>query len=257
MYVVACKATLSLQNHLSLHINLPHHPLCPETLKQLVAYPAYSYLTTILIVSADATLGDALKGFWHALYACVQVLSLTIFSLQLIGPAHFTSHVIAAVAVAVSAFVVALPEGTNLMCKRIVFGQIVIVYVGTAIHSSTAQPDHDQDDKVLMHPIQVASSTMLGALASVLAMLFPNLVCYYEASFLAMLSPHLGSHQVYLFTYMYTTYTCLFSFLLFLHFLFWYGYQCLICCKFSYSSHVGHKSIISLLLFFFGYRRHA
>lgn len=79
---------------------------------------------------------------------------------------------IAAVAVAVSAFVVALPEGTNLMCKRIVFGQIVIVYVGTAIHSSTAQPDHDQDDMVVMHPIQVASSTMLGALASVLAMLF-------------------------------------------------------------------------------------
>ncbi|KAM5560061.1 hypothetical protein ABKV19_021295 [Rosa sericea] len=168
----------------------------PETLKQLVAHPAYSYLTTILIVSADATLGDALKGFWHALYACVQVLSLSILSLQLIGPALFTSHVIAALAVAVSAFVVALPEVTNLMCKRIAFGQIVIVYVGIAIHSSTAQADHDQDDMVLMHPIQVASSTMLGALASVLAMLFPNLVFYHEDSFLAMLSPHLGYHQV-------------------------------------------------------------
>ncbi|XP_024191216.1 uncharacterized protein LOC112195094 [Rosa chinensis] len=168
----------------------------PETLKQLVAHPAYSYLTTILIVSADATLGDALKGFWHALYACVQVLSLSILSLQLIGPALFTSHVIAALAVAVTTFIVALPEVTSLMCKRIAFGQIVIVYVGTAIHGNTAQADHDQDDTVLMHPIQVASSTMLGALASVLAMLFPNLVFYHEDSFLAMLSPHLGYHQV-------------------------------------------------------------
>nr|XP_011466590.1 PREDICTED: uncharacterized protein LOC101293996 isoform X1 [Fragaria vesca subsp. vesca] len=168
----------------------------PKTLKQLVAYPAYSYLTTILTVSADSTLGDALKGFWHALYACAQVLTLSIFSLQLIGPAHFTSHVIAALAVAVSAFVVALPEGTDLMCKRIAFGQIVIVYVGTAVHSSTSQPNHDQYDMVLTHPIQVASSTVLGALASVLAMLFPNLVFYHEASFLAMLSPHLGYHQM-------------------------------------------------------------
>lgn len=86
------------------------------------------------------------------------------------------------------------------MCKRIAFGQFVILYVGTAIHCSTSQADRGQDEVVLMHPIQVASSTMLGALASVLAVLFPNLVFYHEASFLAFLSPHLGYHKVFYFT---------------------------------------------------------
>ncbi|PSR98262.1 P-hydroxybenzoic acid efflux pump subunit AaeB like [Actinidia chinensis var. chinensis] len=71
----------------------------------------------------------------------------------------------AAVAVAGTAFVVAVPEGTHLMAKRIAFGQIVIVYVGAVIHG--------ENTGVIMHPIHVAASTALGALASVLALLLP------------------------------------------------------------------------------------
>ncbi|RXI02287.1 hypothetical protein DVH24_026817 [Malus domestica] len=156
----------------------------PQPLRRLVAYPAYSYLTTILIVS-DATLGEALRGFWHALYACIQVLILSILSLQLIGPAHF-SYFVSSLAVALCAFVVALPGATHLMSKRIAFGQIVIVYVGTAIHCA------EVDELVLMHPIQVSLSTMLGASASVGAMLFPNLFLYQKASLAAVLSPYLA-----------------------------------------------------------------
>ncbi|KAJ6331703.1 hypothetical protein OIU76_010147 [Salix suchowensis] len=141
----------------------------PAKLSHFLAYPAFSYVTAILIVS-DATLGDTLRGCWHTLYATVQVMIPCILSLHLIGPARFGSG-LAAVAVAITTFMVALPESTPLMAKRIAFGQTVIVYVGAAIHGS--------ETGVVTHPIHVASSTALGALASVLATLlpYPRLAC--------------------------------------------------------------------------------
>ncbi|XP_044504734.1 uncharacterized protein LOC123224982 [Mangifera indica] len=143
----------------------------PEPLRRIPAFPAFSYVTTILIVS-DATLGGTLKGCWSALLATVQVMSLSILSLRVIGPERFTSGVAAAV-VAVTAFVVALPKYSDLMAKRIAFGQIVIVYVGTVTHGATTG--------VVMHPIHVAASTALGALASVFAMIIPcPHLAYYE-----------------------------------------------------------------------------
>lgn len=144
----------------------------PAPVRHLLEYPAFSYVTTILIVS-DATLGDALRGCWHALLATAQVMTLSILSLWVIGPARFTVG-LAAVAVGINAFVVAVPESTHLMSKRIAFGQIVIVYVGAVVHGAQTG--------ALMHPIHVASSTVLGALASFLAMLFPY--------------PHLACHEV-------------------------------------------------------------
>ncbi|XP_017976000.1 PREDICTED: uncharacterized protein LOC18597785 [Theobroma cacao] len=135
----------------------------PEPARRFLTFPAFSYVTTILIVS-DATLGDALRGCWHVLYASIQVLLPSMLSLWLIGPARF-SHGLAAMAVALSSFTIALPDSTHLMAKRIAFGQTVIVYVGAVIQGA--------ETRVLMHPIHVASSTALGALASVLAMLFP------------------------------------------------------------------------------------
>ncbi|KAL5550000.1 hypothetical protein UlMin_000176, partial [Ulmus minor] len=135
----------------------------PAPLRRVLTYPSVSYLTAILIVS-EATLGDTLRGFCQALYATVQVLFPSWLTLWIIGPARLTRE-LAAVAVAISAFVVALPESTPLLAKRLAFGQIVIVYVGTVVHGSSTGS--------FMHPIHVASSTTLGALASVLAMLLP------------------------------------------------------------------------------------
>ncbi|KAH8506197.1 hypothetical protein H0E87_013136 [Populus deltoides] len=135
----------------------------PARLGHFLAYPAFSYVTAILIVS-DATLGDTLRGCWHALYATIQVMIPCILTFQVIGPARF-SNGLAAVAVAITTFMVALPESTPLMAKRIAFGQAVIVFVGAAIHGA--------EEGVVTHPIHVASSTALGALASVLAMLIP------------------------------------------------------------------------------------
>ncbi|PON84674.1 P-hydroxybenzoic acid efflux pump subunit [Trema orientale] len=135
----------------------------PEPLQRLLSYSAFSYVTTILIVS-EGTLGGALRGFWLVVYAAVQVLIPSMLSLWLIGPARFT-NALAAVAVALSAFVAALPESTPLLCKRLAFGQTVIVYVGTVVYGAQTRP--------FMHPIHVVSSTALGALASFLATLFP------------------------------------------------------------------------------------
>ncbi|XP_010037845.2 uncharacterized protein LOC104426477 [Eucalyptus grandis] len=136
----------------------------PTSVRKFLAYPAFSYVTTILIVS-DATVGDALRGVWNAFYATTQVMLFSVLSLWLAGPARFATHGLAAAVVSLGTFLVALPESTDLMAKRIAFGQLVIIFVGAAIGGASTG--------VVMHPVHVASSTALGALASVLALLFP------------------------------------------------------------------------------------
>ncbi|KAK6137254.1 hypothetical protein DH2020_029001 [Rehmannia glutinosa] len=142
----------------------------PKVLNRQVAFPAFSYVTVILIVT-DATLGDTLRGCWLALLATVQGVCPAILGLWLIGPARLTTSTTAAL-VAVSAFVVALPENTHLISKRIALGQIVIVYIIAFDNGAKTEP--------VMHPIHVAASTALGAAACVLALLLPlpSLACF-------------------------------------------------------------------------------
>lgn len=136
----------------------------PAPLRRYLTYPAFTYSTALLIVS-DAALGDTLRGCWHVLCASIQVMILSLLALQLIGPQNFT-NLVAALAMAISGFLVALPvESTHLVTKQIAFGQLVNVYVRTAIDGA--------EDRVAMHTIHVVCSTALGAVASVLAMLLP------------------------------------------------------------------------------------
>lgn len=138
----------------------------PESFKIQVAFPAFSYVTVILIVT-NATLGDTLRSCWLALYATIQGVCPAILSLWLIGPGRLT----ASVAVALSAFVIVLPEKTHLIAKRIALGQLVIVYVIAYINGAKTEP--------IMHPVRVAASTAVGVVACVLALLlpYPNLAC--------------------------------------------------------------------------------
>ncbi|KAK6152475.1 hypothetical protein DH2020_015110 [Rehmannia glutinosa] len=64
-------------------------------------------------------------------------------------------------------FALALPECTHLMAKRIAFGQIVLVCTDVVLSGGTSGG--------VMHPMYVAASTALGALASLLALLVPYL----------------------------------------------------------------------------------
>ncbi|KAK3033950.1 hypothetical protein RJ639_034114 [Escallonia herrerae] len=135
----------------------------PTALRRQVAFPAFSYVTVVLMVT-NATLGDALRGCWHGLYATVLGVCPAILSLWAIGPARFTKTT-TALAVALSAFVVVLPEHTHLLSKRIALGQVVIVYVLAFINGVNTE--------AVMHPIHVAASTALGVVACVLALLLP------------------------------------------------------------------------------------
>jgi len=142
----------------------------PASIRHHIAFPAFSYVTVILIVT-DATLGDALHGCWLALYATVQSVGPALLSLWLIGPAMLTSGTIS-LAVALGAFVVVFPEGTHLVAKRIALGQIVIVYVIAFINGVHTE--------AIMHTLHVAASTAIGVLACVLALLlpYPRLACW-------------------------------------------------------------------------------
>ncbi|XP_015078590.1 uncharacterized protein LOC107022504 [Solanum pennellii] len=141
----------------------------PQYIKNQVAFPAFSYVTVILVVT-DATLGDTFRGCWLALYATIQGVCPAILSLWLIGPARLTAGT-TAIAVALSAFVVVLPENTHLIAKRIALGQIVLVYVIAYINGGQTE--------TIMHPVHVAASTGLGVVACVLALIFPypSLAC--------------------------------------------------------------------------------
>ncbi|KAL3536385.1 hypothetical protein ACH5RR_004846 [Cinchona calisaya] len=144
----------------------------PAYLTRQITFPAFSYATAILIVS-DANLGDTIRGCWHALYATIQVLPISILGLKVIGPARFTPG-IAAGLVALTSFLVALPNSTHVMSKRIGFGQLVIVCVDAVIHGK-------QYSGVMVQPVHVASSTALGAISAFLALLLPYpLLAYYE-----------------------------------------------------------------------------
>ncbi|KAM7280377.1 hypothetical protein ACFE04_007511 [Oxalis oulophora] len=135
----------------------------PPSIQRQVAFPAFSYVTVILIIT-DATLGDTLHGCFLALYATVQTVGPAILTLWFVGPEKLTNST-TAVAVAAAAFIVVLPEGTHLKAKRIALGQIVIIYVIGFINGGRTE--------VVMHPVHVAASTGVGVLACVLALLLP------------------------------------------------------------------------------------
>ncbi|KAK6126153.1 hypothetical protein DH2020_040131 [Rehmannia glutinosa] len=142
----------------------------PKFIVNEIKFAAFSYLTAVLIVS-DASLGDTLRGCWHAFCATAQVVPLGMLVRWIIAPTAGVPVSVMAVVVAVVTFLVALPECTHLTAKRIAFGQIVLVCTDVVSGGTSVG---------VMHPVYVAASTALGALASVLALLvpYPDLACY-------------------------------------------------------------------------------
>ncbi|XP_076887373.1 uncharacterized protein LOC143537500 [Bidens hawaiensis] len=135
----------------------------PDHVRHQIQYPSVAYVTAILIVS-DATLGTTLRGSWHALCATVLVVPSTMLCLWVVGPARFTEGG-ATIAVALSAFMVAVPECLSILTKRIAFAQLVIIYVGAVVRGREAGP--------VSHPLHIAACTALGASGSVLALILP------------------------------------------------------------------------------------
>ncbi|KAI3474080.1 hypothetical protein Pfo_028868 [Paulownia fortunei] len=139
----------------------------PKFIVNQIKFAAFSYFTVVLIVS-DATLGDTLRGCWHAFYATAQVVPLAMLGRWLVDPGARAGLPVgmAALVVAVASFLVVLPESTHLTAKRIALGQIVLACTEAVISS-------DDTSYGFMHPLHIAASTAMGALASVLALLLP------------------------------------------------------------------------------------
>ncbi|KAG6389683.1 hypothetical protein SASPL_151156 [Salvia splendens] len=109
----------------------------PAYISRHVSFPAFSYVTVILIVT-DATLGDTLRGCWLALYAT----ALGVFPGHPQPLAHRprTPH-----------------HHHHLRGRR--------VYVIAFVIGGRTEP--------VMHPLHLAASTALGTAACVLALLLP------------------------------------------------------------------------------------
>ncbi|GKE81802.1 hypothetical protein Tco_1551802, partial [Tanacetum coccineum] len=136
----------------------------PEAFRRQVAFPAFSYVTVILIITG-ASLGDTFRGCWDALCATALTVIPAILGLAYLGPARLTTA-LTAVIVGMAAFMVMLPDHkTHLVSKRIALGQIVIIYVVAYDKGGETDP--------VMHPVHVAASTAVGVLACVVSLLLP------------------------------------------------------------------------------------
>ncbi|XP_009787557.1 uncharacterized protein LOC107811427 [Nicotiana tabacum] len=137
----------------------------PPWLRKLAAFPAFSYVTATLITS-DSTLGETLSGSWHAILATVQTMPLSMLGVWIAANgSDRLSPVASALALALTSLLVALLECTHFRCKKIAFGQLVLVFadgVIRGVHTS-----------VVVHPLRVAWSTVLGIVASLLALSLP------------------------------------------------------------------------------------
>ncbi|XP_010473184.1 PREDICTED: uncharacterized protein LOC104752651 [Camelina sativa] len=140
----------------------------PKPLKHFTTFPAFSYLTTILIWLSDAepTYGEVLKCCVDVSFATFQTTAIVLVSVLVVGPASLGNGFVAPVAVALASFIVAFPVSTSLLTKRIAFGQIVVVYVTFVVFNGEVA-------HVFMLPVHLAASTALGAIASLLAVLLP------------------------------------------------------------------------------------
>lgn len=138
----------------------------PPWLKHLAAFPAFAYVTATLVTS-DSTLGDTLSGCWHAILASLQTVVLSMLGVW-IATANGSgrlSPVASAMALAGTSLLVAIVECTHIRCKKIAFGQLVLVFADGAIRGVHTS--------VFVHPLRVACSTVLGIVASLLALSLP------------------------------------------------------------------------------------
>ncbi|CAM8930172.1 unnamed protein product [Rhodiola kirilowii] len=135
----------------------------PTKIHPFPTYPSISYVIAILVVP-QRTLGDTLGSFWQIIYATAQVMPVSILSLKVMKPGEI-SYAKAAVTIAMFSFMVGLPKSSTLLTKRIAFVEIVIFYAGAVIHGKSTG--------VIMHPVHVGASALLGAVASVIALLLP------------------------------------------------------------------------------------
>ncbi|KAL3628616.1 hypothetical protein CASFOL_027662 [Castilleja foliolosa] len=148
----------------------------PKTLANFLKYPALSYVTIILILSNNASmLGHTLSGCWHALHATLQVVPLAALARWLISPEKGGGMPVGVAAAAASAasFAVTMPESTHMTAKRIALGQISLIFTELVVSI-------DDTGYGFMNPLHVGASAILGAFASLLALLlpFPGLAHY-------------------------------------------------------------------------------
>ncbi|CAA0829805.1 Unknown protein [Striga hermonthica] len=138
----------------------------PELVAKEIKFVAFSYLTAVLIVY-DATLGEALRGCWHAVCATAQVVPTAVLLRWAAADAGAGVPAgAAALAAAAASLAVALPECTHLTAKRIALGQVVLVCTDAVLVGGSR-------GGVEWRPAYVAASTGLGAVASVVALLVP------------------------------------------------------------------------------------
>ncbi|ERN07814.1 hypothetical protein AMTR_s00012p00168110 [Amborella trichopoda] len=131
--------------------------------KDFLAFPAFAYVTAVM-VAGEASLGEALQGAAAAVCGTLQGVGPAMACLWAVGPGKLTVWT-STLAVALSAFVVALPNTTHIIAKRVAFAQMVIVYVVALIQGESMG--------AIKYPLHVGISTCVGAAASVLALLLP------------------------------------------------------------------------------------
>ncbi|KAK6778586.1 hypothetical protein RDI58_025304 [Solanum bulbocastanum] len=162
----------------------------PPWLKKFATFPAFAYVTATLVTS-ESTLGDTLSGCWDAILAMVQTMPLSMLGVWVAtaNGRNRLSPIASSLALGVTSLLVAIVECTHIRCKKIAFGQLVLVFadgVIRGVHTS-----------VFVHPLRVACSTVLGIVASLLAFSLPYpKLAYFEVRKLHQLYGEISKERV-------------------------------------------------------------
>eukprot|EP00250_Pteridium_aquilinum_P008181 c17743_g1_i1 orf=321-3110(+) len=130
---------------------------------QWATFPIFAYVMAVTVVG-ESTFGKALQDTTGILVGTIQGIGMAMLVLQVVGAQRVTLSV-AIICISLSSFVIVYPKRTRIISKRVALAHSAILYVTASI--KRAQMD------VVLFPLELAGTTMVGAISGMLALLLP------------------------------------------------------------------------------------
>ncbi|MCO5554582.1 hypothetical protein L7F22_008112 [Adiantum nelumboides] len=126
-------------------------------------FPIFAYVMAVTVVG-ESTFGKALQDTTAVFMGTVQGIGMGMLVLQVVGTHRITLSV-AIACISLSSFIIVYPPKTHIVSKRVALAHSAILYVTASIK----QGDMD----ALRFPLQLAGTTMVGAISGMFALLLP------------------------------------------------------------------------------------
>lgn len=130
---------------------------------QWSTFPIFAYVMAVTIVG-ESTFGKALQDTAGVLMGTIEGVGMAMLVLQLAGPERITLGV-AILCISLSSLIIVYPQNTLIISKRVSLAHSAILYVTASIKRGHMD--------IVSFPLQLAGTTMVGAISGMLALLLP------------------------------------------------------------------------------------